>query len=64
MLLVDFNMTPEEKNLQFFADSFNLEHLIMKPACFKGSPSCTDLIGKPSSKKHVYYKLEYQIFTN
>ena len=44
ILLGDFNMTPQDKNLQLFADSFNLEHLIKKPNCFKGSPSCIDLI--------------------
>ena len=35
ILLGDFNMTPEDKNLQLFADPFNLEHLIKKPTCFK-----------------------------
>ena len=30
-LLGDFSMTPEDKNLQLFADSFHLEHLIKKP---------------------------------
>ena len=43
-LLVDFNMTPEDKNLQHFTDTFSLEHLINEPTCFKGSPSCIDLI--------------------
>ena len=37
IILVDFKMTPEDKNLQTFADSFNLEHLIKKPTCFKMS---------------------------
>ena len=40
----DFNMTPEDKNLQHFTDTFSLEHLINEPTCFKGSPSCIDLI--------------------
>ena len=47
-------MTPEDKNLQLFADYFNLEHLIKKPTCFKGSPSRIDLIianGKACFKK-------------
>ena len=47
-------MTPEDKNLQLFADSFNLEHLIKKPTCFQGSPSRIDLIianGKAYFKK-------------
>ena len=26
-------MAPEDKNLQIFTDSFNLEHLIKKPTC-------------------------------
>ena len=43
-LLGDFNMTLEDKNLQHFTDTFSLEHLINEPICFKGSPSCIDLI--------------------
>ena len=35
ILLGDFNMTLENKNLHFFADSFNLEHLIKKPTFWK-----------------------------
>ena len=40
----DFNMTPEDKSLQLFAGSLNLEHLIKKTTCFNGSPTCIDLI--------------------
>ena len=43
-LLGDFNMTSKNKNLQHFTDTFSLEHLINEPTCFKGSPSCIDLI--------------------
>ena len=43
-LLVDFNMNPEDKNLQHFTDTFSLEHLINEPTCFKESPSSKDLI--------------------
>ena len=43
-LLGDFNMTPEDKNLEHFIDIFSLEHLINEPTYFKGSPSCIDLI--------------------
>ena len=43
-LLGDFNLTPEDKNLQHFTYTFSLEHLINEPTCFKGSPSCIDLI--------------------
>ena len=42
-LLGDFNMTPEDKNLQHFTDTFSLEHLINEPTCFEGKPSCIDL---------------------
>ena len=44
IILGGLNITSEDKNLQLFVDSFNLEHLIKKPACFKGSLSCIDLI--------------------
>ena len=37
-------MTPEDKNLQHFTNTFSLEHLINETTCFKGSPSCIDLI--------------------
>ena len=37
-------MTPENINLQHFTDSFNLENLIDEAPCFKGLPSCVDLI--------------------
>ena len=57
ILLGDFNMTPEDKNLQLFADPFNLEHLIRKPACFKGSPPCIDLI--ITNRKSIFQKNMY-----
>ena len=37
-------MTPENTNLQCFADSFNLEDLIHEATCFKGLPSYINLI--------------------
>ena len=37
-------MTPEYKKLQHFTDAFSLEHLINETTCFKGSPSCINLI--------------------
>ena len=43
-LLGDFNINPEDKNLQHFVNTFSLEHLINEPTCFKGSLSCIDLI--------------------
>ena len=39
--------------MQLFADSFNLEHLIKKPTCFKGSASCIDLI---ITNRKAYFK--------
>ena len=55
-LLGDFSMTPEDKNLQHFTDTFNLEQLINEPTCFKGSPSCIDLIitSRKSCFKNTY----------
>ena len=53
MLLGDFNITPEDRNLQLSAESFNLEHLIKNPTCFKGSPSCIDLI---IADRKAYFK--------
>ena len=44
LLLGDFNMTPENTNLQHFTDSFDLENLIHEATCFKGLPGCIDLI--------------------
>ena len=54
--LLDFNMTPEDKNLEHFTDTFSLEHLINEPTCFKGSPSCIDLImtNRKSLKKNTW----------
>ena len=49
----DFNMTPEDKNLQHFTDTFSIEHLINEPNCFKGNPSCKDLI---TTNKKSYFK--------
>ena len=44
VLLGHLNMTPENTNLQHFTDSFNLENLIHEATCFKGLPSCINLI--------------------
>ena len=49
----DFNMTPENTNLQHLADFFNLENLMNEATCFKRLPSYTALIitnGKPDFK--------------
>ena len=37
-------MTREYKKLQHFTDAFSLEHLINETTCFKGRPSCINLI--------------------
>ena len=34
-LIGDFNMQPENKNLKDFRDLIQLEHLILKPTCYK-----------------------------
>ena len=52
-LLGDFNMTPEDKNLEHFTYTFCLEHLINEPTCFKGSPSCIELI---MTNRKSYFK--------
>ena len=45
VLIGDFNLTVENKNLEVFMNAFDLECLIKKPTCFQStSPSCIDLI--------------------
>ena len=45
MLIVDFRLTAENKNLEIFMSTFDLECLIKKPTCFQStSPSRVDLI--------------------
>ena len=45
MLIGDFNLTVEKKNLEVFMNAYDLECLIKKPTCFQStSPSCIDLI--------------------
>ena len=45
LLIGNFNMTIENKNLEVFMDSFGLECLIKKPTCFQSkNPSCIELI--------------------
>ena len=53
-------MTPEDKNLQFFASYFNLEHLIKKPTCFNGSPSWIDFI---ITNRTAYFKKAFILDT-
>ena len=51
--LGDFNMTPEDKNLQNFTDTFSLDNLINEPTCFKVNPHCIDLI---LTNRKCYFK--------
>ena len=45
MLIRDFNLTVNNKNLELFTNIFNLESLIRKPTCFQSiSQTCIDLI--------------------
>ena len=45
MLIADFNLTANDKNLGVFMNTFNLDSLINKPTCFQSAnPTSTDLI--------------------
>ena len=45
MLIGDFNLTIDNKNLENVMTTFDLECLIKKPTCFQSSnPTCIDLI--------------------
>ena len=45
MLIADFNLTVNDKNLGVFMNTFNLDSLINKPTCFQSAnPTSTDLI--------------------
>ena len=45
ILIGDFNLTAENKNLEVFMNAFDLESLIKKPTCFQStSLSCIDLV--------------------
>ena len=45
LLIGDFNLTVENKNLEVFMNTLDLECLIKEPTCFQStSPSCIDLI--------------------
>ena len=54
MLIGDFNLTVEKKNLEVFMNTFDLDCLIKKTTCFQStSPSCIDLI---STNKKEFFK--------
>ena len=41
----DFNLTVEDKNLEVFMSTFDMECLINNPTCFQSAkPNCIDLI--------------------
>ena len=45
MLIEDFNLTIDNKSLENFISTFDLEFLIKKPTCFQSSnTTCIDLI--------------------
>ena len=45
ILVGDFNLTVNNKNLRVFMNTFNLDILINKPTCFQSANStCIDLI--------------------
>ena len=45
MLMEDFNLTVENKNLEVFMSTSDLECMIKKPKCFQSAQSnCIDLI--------------------
>ena len=53
ILIGDFNMTVENKNLETFMNAFGLECLIKKPTCFQSkNPTCIDLI--LTNKKELF----------
>ena len=54
MLIGNFNLTVENKNLEVFMNTSDLECLIKKPTCFQSDgPSCIDLI---STNKKEFFK--------
>ena len=45
MFVRDFGLTLENKNLEVFMSTLDLECMIKKPTCFQSArPSCIDLI--------------------
>ena len=54
VLIGDFNLTIDNKSLENFMTTFDLECLIKKPTCFQSSnPTCIDLI---LTSKKVFFK--------
>ena len=56
-LMADFNLTVEDKNLEVFMSTFDMECLINKPTGFQSAkPNCIDLILR--NKKRTFQKLK------
>ena len=64
-LMVDFNLTIENENLDVFMSAFDMDCLIKKPTCFQSvKPNFIDLIltnKKESFKNQMLKRLEYLI---
>ena len=56
MLMGDFNLTVESKNLEVFMSTFDLEYMIKKPTCLKNHPhlNCIDQIKQYFSKTIMF----------
>ena len=55
ILIGDFNLIVNNKNLGVFMNTFNLESLINKPTCFQSSnPTCINLI---LTNKKSFFKI-------
>ena len=58
VLIGDFNLTIDNKSLENFMTTFDLECLIKKPTCFQSSnPTCIDLI--LTNKKEFFKNTDF-----
>ena len=54
ILISDFNLPVDNKNLEIFMNTIDLECLIKKPACFQSTtPSCIDFM---LTNKNKFFK--------
>ena len=61
ILMGNFNLTVEDKNLEVFMNTFDMECLINKPTCFQSTkPNCIDLI--LTNKKEVFINSNHHSF--
>ena len=49
-------MTPNNNILQEFLNTFDLKNIVNEPTCFKGKPSCIDLI--LTTRKNYFKKIK------